>query len=464
MQAITGERIRTTDELISRLRGALIRPGDEEYDKARRVYNAMIDKHPAYIVRCADVADVIAAVNFARANRLTVAIRGGSHNVAGFATCDDGLVIDLSPMKGIRVDPAARIARAEGGCTWGDLDHATHIFGLAAPGGVISTTGIAGLTLGGGMGNLTRKCGLSCDNLISADVVTADGRFMKASAEENADLFWALRGGGGNFGIVTSFEFRLHEVDTIYGGPIFYSLEQSAEAMRLYNNYIAQAPEDMSAFFAFLIVPPVPLFPEHLHNKTVCGVVCCYAGPMEKAEEVVRPLREFGPPLFAHVGPMPFPALQSAFDGLVPYGLQHYWRADFFKELSEEIIRENVRYGAGVPTFNTAVHIYPIDGAAHRVGRNETAFNYRDARFVHVIAAVFPDPADTPKNREWVQNYWSALHPYSAGGGYVNFLMEEGSDRIRATYGDNYDRLVAIKQKYDPENLFHVNQNIKPSA
>jgi FAD/FMN-containing dehydrogenase len=448
----------------AKLRGQLIGRTDDGYEEARKVHNGMIDRHPRLIARCVDVADVISAVNFARDNGLTLAVRGGGHNVAGFGTCDDGLVIDLSPMKGIHVDPERRTVRAEGGCTWGDVDHATHAFGLAAPGGVISTTGIAGLTLGGGIGYLTRKYGLSCDNLISADVVTADGRLITASADQNEDLFWGLRGGGGNFGVVTSFKFRLHPVSTVFAGPILYPLEKSKDALRFYRDYMAQAPDDMNAFFAFLIVPPGPPFPEHLHNKTVCGVVCCYTGSLDKAEEVVRPLREFGPPVFEHVGPMPFPMLQSAFDALVPPGLQNYWKADFVKDLTDEVIEAHVKYGPDVPTVNTALHIYPVSGAAHRVGRDETAFSYREAGFTHVIAAMYPDPADTPKNKTWVQNYWSELHPYSAGGAYVNFMMEEGEDRVAASYRDNYERLARVKAKYDPTNLFHMNQNIKPNG
>jgi FAD/FMN-containing dehydrogenase len=454
----------TIEELRAKLRGQLISRTDDGYEAARKVYNGMIDRHPLLIARCVDVADVIGAVDFARENGLTLAIRGGGHNVAGFGTCDDGLVIDLSPMKGIHVDPAKRTVRAEGGCTWGDVDHATHAFGLAAPGGVISTTGIAGLTLGGGIGYLTRKYGLSCDNLISADVVTADGRLITASADQNADLFWGLRGGGGNFGVVTSFEFRLQPVSTVFGGPILYPLEKSKDALRFYRDYMAKAPDDMNAFFAFLIVPPGPPFPEHLHNKTVCGVVCCYTGSMDKAEEVVRPLRDFGPPVFEHVGPVPFPMLQGTFDPLLPPGLQHYWKADFVKELSDEVIDAHVKYGPGVPTFNSAIHIYPVSGAAGRVGKNDTAFSYRDAAFTHVLAAVYPDPADTPKNKTWVQNYWSELHRHSAGGAYVNFMMEEGEERIAASYRDNYQRLAQVKAKYDPNNLFHVNQNIKPNG
>lgn len=446
------------------LRGELIRPGDEAYDGARKVWNGMIDRRPALIARCVGVADVIAAVNFAREQRLQVAIRGGSHNVTGNAVSEGGVVIDLSNMKGIRVDPQKRTVRAEGGCTWGDLDHATHVFGLAAPGGVISTTGIAGLTLGGGIGHLTRRYGLSCDNLISVDVVLADGSFVTASEKQNPDLFWALRGGGGNFGVVTSFKFKLHPVRTVVAGPILYPLEKSREALQLYRDVMEKAPEDFNAFFAFLIVPPGPPFPANLHNKTVCGVMAVYTGPQGKADAAVAQLRKFGPPVLDFFGPMPYPVVQSMFDALVPEGLQNYWKADFVNELSDEVIEAHVKHGPGIPTFNSAMHIYPVSGAANKVPKGDTAFFYRDAKYVHVIAAMYPNPSDTAKNVAWVRDYWSALHPHSSGGGYVNFLMEEGDERIRATYGENYERLAAIKSKYDPTNLFRLNQNIRPRA
>lgn len=451
-------------EFGSRLHGELIQPGDEGYDDARTVYNAMIDRRPGFIVRCAGVADVISAVNLARENDLTVAVRGGGHNVTGFGTCDEGLVIDLSRMRGIRVDPVKRTARVEGGCTWGDVDHATHAFGLATPSGIISTTGVAGLTLGGGFGHLTRRYGLSCDNLLSADVVTADGRFLIASAEENADLFWGLRGGGGNFGVVTSFEFQLHPVSTVLGGPVFYPIEKSEDALRLYRDYMAQAPADMSAFFGFHLAPPAPFIPEHLHTVPVSVIVACYTGPLEQGEEVVKPLREFGPPLVDLLAPLPYPALNKLFDDLLPPGLQHYWKADFINELSDDAIAAHVEYGPRVPTVPSGMHIYPLTGAVQRVGKDETAFSYRDVQFVHNMIAVDPDPAPMPEYIAWVRDYWEALHPYSAGGTYVNFLMDEGEDRIKATYRDNYERLVALKNKYDPTNLFHLNQNIKPTA
>lgn len=450
--------------LESRLRGPLIRPQNPRYEAARKVYNAMIDCRPQLIARCRDIADVVAAVNFARDNELLLAVRGGGHNVAGFGTCDGGLVIDLGSMKGIWIDSDKRRVLVQGGCTWGDVDHATHAVGMATPGGFVSTTGVAGLTLGGGIGHLSRKYGLSCDNLLSAQVVTADGRILTASAAENPNLFWGLRGGGGNFGVVTSFEFQLHPVSVVLAGPILYSIEQREEALRFYRDFMADAPEELGAFFVFLKVPPGQPFPEPLHNQTVCGVMTCYAGSLEEGEEVVRPLKEFGPPVFEHVERMPYPTLQSAFDALVPPGLQHYWKADFMLDLSDGAIAAHAEYGPQIPTIQSALHIYPIDGAVHRVGAQETAYRHRDAKFVHIIAATSPDPADMPGSMSWARAYWHALHPHSAGGAYINFLMDEGQDPIRATYRENFERLVKLKTKYDPTNLFRLNQNIKPTV
>jgi UDP-N-acetylenolpyruvoylglucosamine reductase len=450
------------DSLVPILRGKAIRPADEAYDAARRVYNAMIDRRPRLIVRCADVSDVIQCVNFARDEGLPLAIRCGGHNVAGFGTVDDGIVIDLSAMKGIRVDPVRRVARAQGGCTWGDFDHATHAFGLATPGGIISTTGIAGLTLGGGFGYLSRRYGLACDNLLSADVVTADGRFLTASTAENEDLFWAIRGGGGNFGVVTSFEFRLHPVSTVYFGVAVYPLEKAAAALRFFADYMNEAPRELSAFFAYLIVPPGPPFPEQFHMKTACGIVYLYAGDLEKGEQLTRTFREFGPPAFALGHPAPYPAAQSMFDALLAPGLYHYWKSDFVADLTDSVIHEHVRFGPQIPTVPSVVHIYPLDGAVHDVPADATAFAYRDVKFTHIIAAVNPDPAPMPEYREWVRAYWSALHPHSAGGAYVNFLMDEGGERIAASYRGNFARIAEVKKKYDPGNLFRVNQNIPP--
>ncbi len=453
----------TIEQFQTGLRGQLIQPGDPGYDEARKVYNGMIDKRPRFVVRCADVADVISAVNFARENHLTVSIRGGGHNVVGFGTNDGGLVIDLSRMKGIHVDPEQRTVRAEGGVTWGDLDHATHAFGFAVPAGIVSTTGIAGLTLGGGVGNLTHTCGLSCDSLLSADVVTADGRLVTASATKNKDLFWGLRGGGGNFGVVTSFEFKLHPVSMVLGGPIFYPIEKSREAMRFYREFMASAPPELNAYFGFHVAPPAPFVPEHLHYAHACMIFVTYTGPEEKAEDAVRPLREFGPPVLDLTGRMPLPAINAMFDDLLPPGLQHYWKAHFVKELTDEAIEVHALHGARVPNFQSAMHLYPSQGAGPQPANDETAWSYRDARFVANIAGMGPDPEGNEDRMQWVREYWEALRPYSEAGTYVNFLGDEGEDRIRATYRENYDRLVALKTKYDPTNLFHMNQNIPPA-
>jgi FAD/FMN-containing dehydrogenase len=451
-------------DLKAVVRGGLIEPNDQGYDDARKVYNAMIHKKPRLIVRCADVADVIASVNFARENQLLLAIRSGGHNAGGLGIADDALVIDLAQIKYTRVDPSARTVTVGGGCTWGDVDHATHAFGFAVPSGIISTTGVGGLTLGGGIGHLTRKCGLTIDNLLSADVVLANGNFVKASADENADLFWALRGGGGNFGVVTSFTFKLHEIDMIYGGPMLYELSDAAEVMKWYRELVVKAPDDLNGFFAFMTVPPAPPFPEHLHLKKMCGIVWACTAPQSKAEEMFKPIRAFKKPALDFVGPLPQPALQSMFDGLYPPGLQWYWRADFVNELSDKAIAEHFRFAQALPTMHSTMHLYPINGAASRVGKNETAWSYRDANWAQVMVGVDPDPANKEKITKWTKDYFDALHPYSAGGAYVNFMMEEGEERVKATYGDNYQRLVAIKNKYDPQNLFRVNQNIKPSG
>ncbi len=444
------------------LRGEVITPADHGYDAARKVYNGMFDRRPRLIARCADVADVITAVNFARENKVLVSIRGGGHNAAGLAVCDDGLVIDLSPIKYVRVDPKKRTVVVGGGSLWGDVDHATHAFGLAVPSGIISTTGVGGLTLGGGIGHLTRQCGLTIDNLLAVDMVLADGRFVTASAKEHADLFWAVRGGGGNFGVVTSFVFKAHPIHTDYAGPMLWPIEDAAEVMRWYRTFITKAPNTINGFFVFLSVPPGPPFPPHLHNKTMCGIVWCYTGPHKKAEQMFKPIRAFKTPALDLVGPLPHPIVQSMFDPLLPPGLQWYWKADFVRELSDEAIALNVKFGSRLPTALTTMHMYPINGAASRVKGNATPWSYRDATWAQVMAGIDPDPANREKVSAWSRDYWTALHPYSAGGAYVNFMMDEGEDRVRATYGKNYDRLVKIKKRYDPTNVFRVNQNIKP--
>jgi FAD/FMN-containing dehydrogenase len=469
-QAHTNRRKTTRPEdqvsliLREKLRGELVVAGDDGYQAARKVYNGMIDRHPAMIARCADVADVMTTVNFARDNGLLLAVRGGGHNVAGLGVCDGGLVIDLSRISGVRVDPAAGAVRVGGGATWGDVDHVTHAFGMATPSGFISTTGVGGLTLGGGIGYLTRRYGLTIDNLLAADMVLADGRFVMASAEQNPDLFWAIRGGGGNFGVVTSFLFRLQPVSTVYAGPTLWPLEQAADVMGWYRDFITQAPEEINGFFAFLVVPPAPPFPEELHFRKLCGIVWCYTGPLEKAETTFQPIRQFGPPVFEHVGPVPFPTLQSLFDPLYPPGLQMYWKADFVNDLTDQAIARHVQHGSRLPTMLSAMHLYPINGAAHRVGKNDTAFSFRDANWAEVIVGVDPDPANNESITEWARSYWEALHPYSAGGAYVNFMMDEGQDQVRMAYRDNYERLVEVKTRFDPRNLFRVNQNIRPNG
>jgi FAD/FMN-containing dehydrogenase len=454
----------TIDKFKAGLRGELIQRSDPHYEEARRLYNGMIDKRPLLIARCADVADVISAVRFARENELLTAVRGGGHNGPGLGSCNDGLVIDLSLMKGVRVDPRTRTVRAEAGCTQGDVDHAAHAFGLAVPAGIVSSTGIAGLTLGGGHGYLSRKYGLTIDNLLEADVVLADGSVVVASATEHEDLFWALRGGGGNFGVVTSFLYRAHPVSTVYGGPIFWDLKDAAVVMKWYREFLAKAPLDLSPFVHLGTVPSTDPFPKGIWGKKTCGLVVCYTGPLEQAEEAVRPIRqELPPPILDWMGPMPFPALQTLFDPLLPKGMQWYWKGDFVKELSDRAIELHVEHIGKVPTELSIAHIYPINGAVHKVGRHETAWNCRDATWSLVICGIDPNPANVQAIMTWAKEYWDAIHPHNLKGAYVNYLMEEGEERIRATYGDNYERLAAIKKKYDPTNFFRVNQNIKPT-
>lgn len=451
-------------QLKAMLRGELIEPTDANYNLARKVYNGMIDKKPAAIARCNDVADVIACVNFARENKMLLAVRGGGHNGGGLGVCDNGLVIALSGIRYAHVDPVAKTVRVGGGSTWADVDHATHAFGLATPSGIISTTGVGGLTLGGGLGHLTRKCGLTIDNLLEADVVLANGTTVTASDKQNEDLFWALRGGGGNFGVVTSFLFKLHDVSTLYGGPMLWEIDDAKRIMKWYRDFIQTAPDELTGFFAFLTVPPGPPFPENLHNKKMCGIVWAYSGPLDKAENVFEPIRNLGNIALDFVGPIPHPAMQSMFDALYQPGYQWYWRADYVNELSDAAIDAHLKFGNILPNMWSTMHMYPVNGAAGRVKNDDTAWSYRDATWAQVIVGVDPDPANAAKVTKWTKDYWEATHPYSAGGAYINFMMDEGQDRIRATYKDNYDRLARIKAKYDPDNLFRVNQNIKPAV
>jgi FAD/FMN-containing dehydrogenase len=450
-------------ELSASFTGQLVGPEDSGYDEARAVYNAMIDRRPALLARCASTEDVAATIAFARRHDLLLAVRGGGHNGGGLGTCDDGVVLDLSPMKTIEVDPSARTVRVGGGCLWREVDAATHEAGLATPSGIIGSTGVGGLTLGGGIGHLARKHGLTIDNLIEAEVVLADGTVTRASAEENPELFWALRGGGGNFGVVTSFKFRAHPVSTVIAGPTFWPLEQTAEVMRFYREFMPAAPRELNGFFALMTVPPADFLPEALHFRKVCGVMWCYLGSEESAAELFAPVQEVGTPLLHGPGPMPFPALQSLFDGLYVPGLQWYWRADFVRELPEEAIEQHAAFGEGLPTMHSTMHLYPIDGAVHDVAKDETPFSFRDANWAEVIVGVDPEPANAPVIRDWTVDYWDATHAYSAGGAYVNFMMDEGHARVQATYGDNYDRLTKAKRTYDPQNVFRVNQNIEPA-
>lgn len=444
-------------------RGDVILPGDGEYDSARSVFNAMIDRRPAAIAHCADVADVIHAVKFARNEGLRVAVRGGGHSAPGLSVCDDGLVIDLSRLNGVRVDPDSRTVRVEGGATWGKVDHATHAFGLATVSGIISTTGVAGLTLGGGHGHLTRQFGLTIDNLLEADVVLADGRLVTTSKEQHPDLFWALRGGGGNFGIVTSFNFRLHPVSNVVAGPTLWELDKAPELMRWYREFLPNAPTELNGFFALMTVPPGPPFPEELHLKKMCGIVWCYTGSADSADEVFAPVKSFESPALHGVHMLPYPMLQGAFDALYPKGLQSYWRGDFVDEIRDEAIEQHLRFGRELPSMQSTMHLYPIDGAVHEVREDETAFSYRNATWSEVIVGADPDPASASRLREWTVRYWEAVHPYAAEGAYVNFMMDEGQERVQATYRGNYPRLANVKAQYDPDNFFQVNQNIRPA-
>jgi FAD/FMN-containing dehydrogenase len=454
------------DELAGVLRGRLLTPADAGYDDARAVYNGMIDKRPAVIVQCRDAADVRASVRFAREHGMEIAVRGGGHNAGGLGVWDDALVVDLSAMRGVRVDPERRTVRVEGGALWGDVDHATVAFGLATPSGFIASTGVAGLTLGGGVGYLTRRYGLTIDNLLSADVVLADGRLVTASEDSHPDLFWALRGGGGNFGVVTSFEFRCHPVGedgVVIAGPVLYDLADTAAVMRWYRDLLPSLPEELCGWIAVLTIPPAPPFPEELWGRKACGILWCYTGPHDRADEVLEPVRTFGDPLVVGLMPMPFTALQSAFDGLYPAGLQWYWRADVYETISDEAIAAHERFGAMLPTGHSTMHLYPIDGAAARVPADATAFPHRSGGWAGTVVGVDPDPANAGLISRWAIDYWTALHPTSVGGAYVNFLMEEGQERVRAAYRDNYDRLARVKAAYDPDNAFHVNQNIEPA-
>jgi FAD/FMN-containing dehydrogenase len=448
------------------LRGSLIDRDHAGYDEARKLYNAMIDKRPLLIARCADVADVIAAVNFGRERKLAIAIRGGGHNGPGFGSVDDGLVIDLSMMRGVRVDPVNRTVRVGAGCTTGDVDHATHAFGLAIPFGIVSTTGVAGLTLSGGHGYLSRQYGLAIDNLVEADVVLADGTFVIANRTDNADLLWALRGGGGNFGVVTSFLFEAHPASMVYGGPIFWELKDAAGIMQWYRDFQASAPEEFYAFLGLQTLPSGDPFPREHWGKKICVLLVSHNGTPTEAEKAVNAVRAALPePIIDFAGPVPYVTLQGMFDGLYPKGLHWYWKGDFVKTLPDAAIDVHIAQAAKVPSDASLMHLYPIDGVVHRKPQDETAWNCRDATWSMVIAGIGSDADQAPSLKNWARNYWDAIHPFDLGGAYPNFMMDdEGEARIKAAYGDNYQRLGQLKKKYDPDNLFRVNQNIRPAA
>jgi FAD/FMN-containing dehydrogenase len=453
----------TIQELKTGLRGEVIRPGDEGYDAARKVWNGMIDKHPALIVRCAGVADVIAAVQFARSQHLLVAVRGGGHNVTGNATCDGGLVIDLSRMKGMRVDPEARTVRAQAGLTWGEFDHETQAFGLATTGGLVSTTGVAGFTTGGGIGWLVRKHGLACDNVLAVDVVTADGRLLTANRKQNADLYWAVRGGGGNFGVVTSFEFQLYPVGNVLGGLVLYPAAQAGEVLRFYREFVTTAPDELTTIAAFLTAPPAPFVPPAMQGTPAFAVIACYAGPVEKGERVLRPLRSFGSPAVDLFHPMPYTVLQALFDEGAPAGLQNYWKAHYLKGLSDDAIETLVSHAVGMRSPLTQIHVHHLGGAMKRVASGATAFPYRDGQYILNLIASWTDPTENEQHIQWVRDSWQAMVPYATGGAYLNFMGEEGDERVRAAYAGNYKRLAALKRQYDPTNFFRLNQNVPPA-
>ncbi len=453
-----------TSELRSHMAGQVIGPDDPDYDDARSVYNAMIDRRPALVARCHNTADVRAALAEGRRAGLPIAVRGGGHNGPGFGTVDGGLVIDLSPMHAVAVDPDRRTARVEGGAIWSMVDAATHAHGLATPAGIISTTGVGGLTLGGGHGYLSRRFGLTIDNLVEAEVVCADGRIVTASETENPDLFWALRGGGGNFGIVTAFTFRLHPVATVVAGPTAWPLSEAGDVLRWFRDFLPAQDEELYGFFATMTVPPVDPFPEPFHLHKACAIMWCYSGDPAGADVALRPVRDMSP-AYDGIGNAPYPAVQQAFDGLYPRGLQWYWRGDFFRSIPDEAVAAHVEHSEALPTMHSTMHLYPIDGAVHRVPEDASAWAYRDATFSEVIVGVDPDPANAARIKQWTVDYWEATHPFSAGGAYVNFMMDdEGQERVRATYGSNYDRLSRIKAEYDPDNIFRINQNIRPAG
>ncbi len=452
-------------ELRSAVRGQLFLPNEPGYEEARKIHNAMIDRRPAVIVRCAGVADVIAAVKFARAHGMVVAVRGAGHNVAGTSMCDDGLVIDLSAMKGIRVEPQTRTARVEPGVTWAEFGHELQAFGLAATGGFVGTTGVAGLTLGGGLGWMVRKHGLALDNLLSADVVTADGDFLTASDSAHADLFWGLRGAGGNFGIVTSFEFRVHPAGTVLAGMVMHPLSRGRDALRFWRDFESAAPEEVTNGALVFTAPAGLPLPEGLQREPIVGLGGVYAGSLEEGTRACRPLREFGPPAVDMFQPMPYSAAQTMADFLWPRGFLNYWKSSFLKSLSDEAIDTIVDFCAKAPSPRTVVVLeHNGDGAMSRVAEDATAFGHRGWRFNFLITSVWTDAAETEANVRWTREFWDAMQPFLAEAVYVNYLNEVSDENMRAAYGRKYERLAKLKARYDPTNFFSQNANIKPAA
>ena len=454
-------------DVTIRLRGHVLRPGDAGYDDARALQNGLIDRRPGLIARCAGAADVVEAVNFARDHGVLLSIRGGGHNVAGNAVNDGGLVIDLSGMRGVRVDPDARTVRVQGGATWGDVDRETQLFGLATPGGNVSTTGVAGLTLHGGIGHLRRKYGLSIDNLLSVDVVTADGQLRTASRDENPDLFWAIRGAGSNFGVVTSFEFRLHPVGPLVAvATVGYALDEGERVLPRWREFVTAAPDEIGSFVVGLTVPPAELFPPELHGRQVLVIVAVHAGSLEEGETALRPVRELATPLLDMSGPMPYAVLQSAFDGFFPKGLNYYWKSLYLDGLEGEAIDAVLRYAAARPSPAAVVSLMHLGGAIARVNPTATAFGRRDAPFLLSFDTTWHDPQETEHCIAWTRAAWADMQRFNSGGLYLNFagFGEEKEALVRAGYGPNYERLVALKNRYDPMNLFRMNQNIRPTV
>ncbi|WDV56090.1 FAD-dependent oxidoreductase [Streptomyces coeruleorubidus] len=451
---------RLLERLRGAVRGAIVRPGDPDYDEARGVYNALHDKHPAIVVRAVDAGDVIATVDFARDQRLPLAVRGGGHSVPGYGTCDDGVVLDLGRMRGVRVAPGTRTAWVGGGATWADVDHATHSFGLATTGGMVSTTGVGGLTTGGGMGYLARRCGLACDNLVAVDLVTADGSFLTCTEEHDADLLWAVRGGGGNFGVVTSFAYRLHPVADVLGGPTFYPLD--GEVIRRYRELVAEGDERLGALLVVGLGPPVPFLPERWHGRPLCGVITCWTGPETEDDQVRARVAGLGPVLGRHVARMPYPLINTLFDALVPPGLFHYWKGAFLKGLPDGAVDAFVEHGATTPSLQSVTIGFPLDGACHRVGPQATAFSYRDADFSIALSATLTTREDCEAQRDWVRAFHRALEPHSLQGAYVNFQDSDDQHRVQVNYRANHARLTELKRRHDPGNLFRLNHNISP--